>query len=122
MTQPVVTVREGSALDEVARTLLEHRIGGVPVVEVVLFQIIHIGNYRSETKSALRLSPFRSPFLLWGSVTALLVHVAAMHLPLGQRILGTEPVSLTTWIVLYALALTILGYGNDSRQNGPLPS
>ena len=74
---------------------------------VVLFQVVHIGNCRSETKSALRLSPFRSPFLLWGSLTALLVHVAAMHLPLGQRILGIEPVSLTTWGVLYSLALTI---------------
>ena len=62
---------------------------------VVLFQIVHIGNCRSETKSALRLSPFRSPFPLWGSVAALLVHVAAMHLPLGQRVPGVEPVSLT---------------------------
>jgi CBS domain-containing protein len=33
MTRPVVTVREDSTLDQVARTLLEHRIGGVPVVD-----------------------------------------------------------------------------------------
>jgi len=75
---------------------------------VVLFQLVHIGNCRSETKSALRLSPFRSPILLWGSITALLFHIAAMHLPIGQRILGVEPVSLATWGVLFALALTIL--------------
>ena len=32
MTQPVVTVYEDISLEEVARTMLEHHIGGVPVV------------------------------------------------------------------------------------------
>jgi CBS domain-containing protein len=32
MTQPVVTVREDTTLEEVARTMLEQHIGGVPVV------------------------------------------------------------------------------------------
>jgi len=33
MTQPVVTVREDTTLEEVARVMLERRIGGVPVVD-----------------------------------------------------------------------------------------
>jgi CBS domain-containing protein len=33
LTQPVVTVREETTLEEVARVMLEHRIGGVPVVD-----------------------------------------------------------------------------------------
>ena len=74
---------------------------------MVLFENIHIGNCRSETKSALRLSPFRSPFLLSGAIGALLVHVAAMYIPLLQRVLKTEPVDLTTWAVLFGLALTV---------------
>lgn len=74
---------------------------------MVLFENVHIGNCRSETKSALILSPFRSPILLTGAVAALLVHVAAMYLPIGQSILGTEPVSLEMWGVVGALALTI---------------
>ena len=32
MTQPVVTVHEDTTLEEVARTMLEQHIGGVPVV------------------------------------------------------------------------------------------
>jgi CBS domain-containing protein len=32
MTAPAVTVREDSTLDQVARTMLDHRIGGLPVV------------------------------------------------------------------------------------------
>ena len=74
---------------------------------MVLFENVHIGNCRSETKSALILSPFRSPILLTGAVAALLVHVAAMYMPLGQRLLGTEPVSLETWGIVAAIALTI---------------
>lgn len=35
---------------------------------LVLFQNIHIGNCRSETKSAFTLSPLRSPFLLFGAL------------------------------------------------------
>ena len=75
---------------------------------MVLFQNIHIGNCRSETKSAFALSPFRSPILLAGAATAFLVHVASMHIPFMQRLLRVEPVSAGTWVVLIALATTIL--------------
>jgi Ca2+-transporting ATPase len=75
---------------------------------MVLFESIHIGNCRSETKSALRLSPFRSPILLGGAMLALSIHLGTMFLPLGQKVLRVEPVSLTTLVGLWALALTIL--------------
>jgi cbb3-type cytochrome oxidase maturation protein len=74
---------------------------------MVLFENVHIGNCRSETKSALRLSPLRSPILLSGAVIALLLHVGTMFLPLGQEILHVEPVSLTTFAGLWALALSV---------------
>ena len=74
---------------------------------MVLFENVHIGNCRSETKSAFRLSPFRSPILLGGAVIALLVHLGTMFVPLGQEILHVEPVSLTTFAGLWALALSV---------------
>jgi P-type Ca2+ transporter type 2C len=74
---------------------------------MVLFENIHIGNCRSETKSALRLSPLRTPILLVGAVAAFLVHVGAMHLPLAQAVLQTESVGVTTWATFLALALTV---------------
>jgi magnesium-transporting ATPase (P-type) len=76
---------------------------------MVLFLNVHIGNSRSETKSALRLSPLRVPLLLGSAVAALLLHVAAMYLPLGQAVLQTEPVGLGTWAALLALSLTVFG-------------
>jgi magnesium-transporting ATPase (P-type) len=74
---------------------------------LVLYENIHIGNCRSETKSAFRLSPLRSPFLLIGTVTAQLLHIAMLYLPFGRTVLRTEPVTLLTWLSLLGLALTV---------------
>ncbi len=75
---------------------------------MVLFENIHIGNCRSETKSALVMSPLRSPILLAGAMTAFCIHMTAMHTSFGAFLLGAEPVSLNHWAVLLPLALTIL--------------
>ncbi len=74
---------------------------------LVLFENVHIGNCRSETRSAFRLSPFRSPVLLVGTLAAQLLHISMLYLPIGRSILHTEPVNLGTWLILLALALTI---------------
>ncbi|GAB6190549.1 cation-translocating P-type ATPase [Desulfocastanea catecholica] len=74
---------------------------------MVLFEIIHIGNCRSETTSGLRLSPLKSPILLVGTVLAFLVHMIAMHIPFMQNILGIEPINFVTFAALLGLALTI---------------
>ncbi len=75
---------------------------------MVLFEIIHLGNCRSESKSVFRLSPFRSPILLTGTVVAFVIHVVMMYLPLGNSVLATEPVNLQTCGTLFALSLTVL--------------
>jgi magnesium-transporting ATPase (P-type) len=75
---------------------------------MVLFENVHVGNSRSETKSVFRLSPLRNPVLLVGTLAAFLLHLAMMHLPIGQALLRTEPVSASTWLVMVPLALTIL--------------
>lgn len=74
---------------------------------MVFFENVHIGNCRSETKSALRLSPLRNPILLGGALIALLIHVGTMYSPLGQEILRVQPVSLTMFVSLWALALSV---------------
>jgi magnesium-transporting ATPase (P-type) len=74
---------------------------------MVLFENVHIGNCRSETKSALRISPLRSPILLGGALLAFLLHMGVMFTPLGREILHVEPVDLTTFAVLFGLALTV---------------
>ena len=80
----------------------------VLLLMMVLFENFHIGNCRSETRSAFVLSPLRSPILLAGTIAALLVHVAVMHLPVMQDVLGTAPVSMDTALAVAALAVTVV--------------
>ncbi|UCE59796.1 MAG: HAD-IC family P-type ATPase [Phycisphaerales bacterium] len=75
---------------------------------MVLFEIVHIGNCRSETKSAFWLSPLRNPILIAGSALAMLVHVAMMYLPVGRTLLEVEPVKPAVWLVLLGCALTVI--------------
>ena len=75
---------------------------------MVLFENIHIGNCRSETKSVFQLAPWRSPILLMGMVTAFLIHVLMIYLPIGNKLLSTEPVNFSTWAMLISLSLTVL--------------
>ncbi|GBD37120.1 Calcium-transporting ATPase [bacterium HR36] len=75
---------------------------------MVLFENVHIGNCRSETKSAFVLSPLRSPILLLGTITAFLVHLFSLYWPPLQRVLQTEPLGLRTWVLLVFLALSII--------------
>ncbi|AMV33648.1 putative cation-transporting ATPase F [Pirellula sp. SH-Sr6A] len=72
----------------------------------VLFQNIHIGNCRSETKSGLRQSPLKTPFLFAGAIGALGIHIFAMHFPPLQAVLRIEPVSWQVWGAMFALSLT----------------
>jgi magnesium-transporting ATPase (P-type) len=75
---------------------------------MVLFENFHVGNCRSETKSAFALSPFRSPLLFYGTIVAFLVHLLAMYVPSLQNILGTEPLSLQGWLLALLVAICIV--------------
>ncbi|MGB2985760.1 MAG: HAD-IC family P-type ATPase [Phycisphaerae bacterium] len=75
---------------------------------MVLFEIVHIGNCRSETKSAFWLSPLRNPILVAGSTLAMLIHVAMMYLPVGHALLEVEPVRPAVWLALLGSALTVI--------------
>jgi magnesium-transporting ATPase (P-type) len=74
----------------------------------VLFEILHIGNSRSETRSVFRLSPLGNPALLLGTLGALGVHLAALYSPFFQSLLEIAPLGLDEWLFLAAAALSII--------------
>ncbi|AGB17537.1 P-type ATPase, translocating [Halovivax ruber XH-70] len=74
---------------------------------MVMFEIVNVGNARSETVSLFRLSPLASPILLTGTIIAFLVHVAAMHLEPLRSLLEAAPVSPGVWLGLAAVALAV---------------
>ncbi|MCX7924584.1 MAG: HAD-IC family P-type ATPase [Fimbriimonadales bacterium] len=82
----------------------------IALTTVVLFQNFHVGNSRSEFRSAFLLSPLRNPFLLIAAITATTVHALALYLPITQFILRVEPIELEAWLrsVLVALSVVVV--------------
>jgi magnesium-transporting ATPase (P-type) len=65
-------------------------------------------NARSETAPALRLPWRNNPLLLGGIALALALHVAALYLPALQSVLTVMPPAPADWLILPALALSLL--------------
>lgn len=80
----------------------------VALTTMVVFMALHVGNARTESRSALRVSPLANPFLLVSTVAALGVHVAALYLPATQWLLRVEPVDPQAWLRVVAVAATVL--------------
>jgi Ca2+-transporting ATPase len=80
----------------------------VALTTMVLFQVFHVGNCRSERRSAFALSPWSNPFLFAATAAAVLVHVAALYLPPSQFLLRVEPLDLDTWVRMVVVASAIV--------------
>jgi len=78
------------------------------LLTMVLFENFHIGNCRSETRSAFALSPLRSPVLFFGTLGAFLIHIAAMYVPFLQDMLATKPVDPWLWGVAIGVSVLIV--------------
>lgn len=89
----------GSSL-EAART--------VALTTMVLFQVFHIGNARSEHGSAFTRNPVSNPLLLVGTLLAVLVHVASLHWGPTQFILRVEAPDMEAWVRMVAVASTVI--------------
>jgi Ca2+-transporting ATPase len=80
----------------------------VALTTMVLFQMFHVGNSRSQYRSAFRKSPVSNPFLFFGTVAALAVHTAALYLPPTQYVLRVEPIELAAWVRIAAIAASVI--------------
>ena len=75
---------------------------------MVLLQNVDAINARSETISVLRLPLRNNPVLMAGVGVALGLHVMAMYIPWLQGVLAVAPPSLFDWLLLPALAVSLL--------------
>jgi magnesium-transporting ATPase (P-type) len=80
----------------------------VALTTMVIFQMFHVGNSRSEHRSILALNPFSNPFLFAATATAFVVHVAALYSPWTQFVLRVEPIGLDAWARIIAVAASIV--------------
>jgi Ca2+-transporting ATPase len=75
---------------------------------MVLFENVMVFNCRAELRSALHHSPLKNPFLLFGTLAAQGIHIAALYTPGLSGVLEVAPVTLGLWTELLLLALTLL--------------
>ena len=80
----------------------------VALTTMVVFQMFHVGNSRSEHRSIFQLSPVSNPFLFIATVASLVVHVGALYVPWTQFVLRVQPIELEVWVEIIAVASTIL--------------
>ena len=80
----------------------------VALTTMVLFQVFHVGNSRSEHLSAFVKSPFSNPLLFAGSAIALAVHIGALYLGPTQYVLRVEPLDLADWARIVPVAATVI--------------
>lgn len=74
---------------------------------MVLFEIVQIGNARSERQSLLKQAPFGNPLLLGGTAVALSIHFGALYIPTLQAVLSTSPIGLPFLAFLAALSVSV---------------
>jgi Ca2+-transporting ATPase len=103
-------IESGRSVDE-ARNLL--------LMLFVLFENFLTFSSRSERHSVFRQKLSANPPLVAGVLGAQLVHVTAMQIPFLRDVLGVAPISPADWILLLALAATVLvAMEFDKHQGG----
>jgi len=75
---------------------------------MVLFENVHVFNCRSESLSVFTHSLLKNPILVFGTLAAQLIHIGSMYTPWIKDVLAIQPVSLTHWGELLAMALSLM--------------
>ncbi len=92
--------RNGGATLEYARV--------AALTTMVVFQVFHVFNCRSEELSAFSENPLTNKFLLIGTLVSFLLHLGAMYFSPTQYVLRLEPLTFTTWSRIVMVAVSIL--------------
>lgn len=75
---------------------------------MVFFQFFQAYNCRSETQSIFKMGLRSNPFLLFSIMAALFAQLAVIYVPALQWIFRTEAISMTGWIDIIAVSLSIV--------------
>lgn len=75
---------------------------------LVMFQMFHVFNARSEERSVFRKHPLSNRFLVVGVIGSIALHVVALYLPPTQFLLDLEPLSMATWARCIAVGSTVI--------------
>jgi Ca2+-transporting ATPase len=75
---------------------------------LAVFQWFNVWNCRSETKSIFNKDMFSNKFLVYGTIAAVLLQLAAVHNPFMQSLLGTTALTIQEWGFIILMASSII--------------
>ncbi|MDI6821001.1 MAG: HAD-IC family P-type ATPase [Patescibacteria group bacterium] len=80
----------------------------IALTTMAVFQWFNAWNCRSESKSIFQMNPFSNKFLIGATVTVIFLQLAALHTPFLQKVLRTQPITLSEWLMIVSIAASIL--------------
>jgi Ca2+-transporting ATPase len=80
----------------------------ISLTVLAVFQWFNAWNCRSERESVFAQSPFSNPYLLGATAIVVSLQLAAVYLPFLQGLLRTVPLSLSEWLLIIAVASSII--------------
>jgi cation-transporting ATPase F len=75
---------------------------------LVMFQIFHVFNCRSEEQSLFSRNPLSNRFLFIGTILSFAIHFGSLYFGPTQFLLRVEPLTLQTWGKLTLIALSVV--------------
>lgn len=75
---------------------------------LAIFQVFNALNCRSRTSSFFKMRVFANPYLLGAIVASILLQIGAIYLPFMQNALGTAPLKLQDWGLIFLVGSTII--------------
>ena len=75
---------------------------------MVLTQLLHAFNFRSESRSVFRLESLRNRWLVTAFVGSMALQSAVIYIPALQRVFSTQPLGLRDWIAVALASLVPL--------------
>jgi magnesium-transporting ATPase (P-type) len=75
---------------------------------IIVMQIVNMFLCRSDRESVLSTSLFANPLILFGIAAEIALILLVNYTPIGNRVFGTAPISLETWLFMIPFGLGLL--------------
>lgn len=80
----------------------------ISLTTLAVFQWFNAWNCRSEDKSIFQMNPFSNKFLVGTTITVIFLQLAALYTPFLQKVLRTQPINLSEWLIIVSIAASII--------------
>jgi len=80
----------------------------ISLTVLAVFQWFNVWNCRSENKSIFRMDWLSNKYLVGATVLVIMLQMAAIYVPVMQKILHTVPLELSEWLMVIPIAASII--------------